>query len=168
MMRGWGYGNGYGRGFGPGMMGRGLAGHGFLLAGPFMFLGLIVAVVMAFAFWRIFRKAGFEGVLGLLILIPVVNVAAILWLALADWPVLRELRHRRAADGEVTGPDHPAHMPTAGPVAPVAPAPMAAPAAVVIPAAAVAPVAAPAPAAPAEQAAPAAAKPKKDKKDKKK
>jgi hypothetical protein len=71
-------------------------------------LGLVALAVMAFAFWQLFRKAGFIGALGLLMLVPGVNLIAMLFLALVDWPVLRELRERRAADGVETGPDHPA------------------------------------------------------------
>jgi hypothetical protein len=40
---------------------------------------------------RIFRKAGFAGALGLLMLVPVVNLFVALYLAFASWPVLAEI-----------------------------------------------------------------------------
>ena len=47
------------------------------------------------AFWRIFTKAGFDGFLSICVLVPIVNVAVILYLGFADWPILRELRTLR-------------------------------------------------------------------------
>ena len=50
--------------------------------------GLILMVVSVWAFWKIFAKAGYNGALSLLMLIPLVNLAVIIWFALADWPNL--------------------------------------------------------------------------------
>jgi len=64
---------------------------------------LVVAFVLCFClvpFWKIFEKAGYPGVLGLLMAVPFVNFVVLLFLAFSDWPVLRQLRaaqERRAA-----------------------------------------------------------------------
>lgn len=69
---------------------------GFLPGGPItsvVILGLFVVtlVVLAVVFYKLFQKAGFAGVLGLLMLVPVVNLGVALYLAFAEWPVLTEL-----------------------------------------------------------------------------
>ena len=46
----------------------------------------LCAVLIAMPFWRICRKSGYPGSLGLLILIPPLGLALIYWLAFADWP----------------------------------------------------------------------------------
>ena len=52
---------------------------------------LIVAVLPLIAFWRIFSKAGYPGALGILMIVPVVNLVMFFFLAFAEWPVLKEL-----------------------------------------------------------------------------
>lgn len=83
MARGYG-----GYGYGP-MAGR-FAGHGFFpLGGPmFLLVALAVTVLLVVVFWRIYAKAGFPGVLGLLMLVPGVNLGAMAFLAFAEWPAL--------------------------------------------------------------------------------
>ena len=49
-------------------------------------------------FWKIFEKAGYPGVLGLLMLVPIVNFVVLLFLAFSDWPVLRQLRAAQVRD----------------------------------------------------------------------
>lgn len=56
--------------------------------GPFMFL--LMAALVVVPFWRIFTKAGYSGWFSLLMLVPVVNIAALYFLAFADWPRLRD------------------------------------------------------------------------------
>jgi hypothetical protein len=51
---------------------------------------LFIAAIIIFPFWKIFSKAGFPGWYGLLILIPVGNIIMLLFLAFAEWPVLRK------------------------------------------------------------------------------
>ncbi len=60
-------------------------------------------LIMGFSvlvWWRIFSKAGYSGALGLLILIPVVNLIAVCVLAFAQWPLEQEVKRLRAATGE--------------------------------------------------------------------
>lgn len=72
--------------------------RGGLLLPPGMMLVLLGlgAVVTGVAFWQIYRKAGLSGALGLLMIIPGVNLVMMLWFAFTEWPVLKELREQRA------------------------------------------------------------------------
>ncbi len=124
---GGGYGRGFGHGFGRGFGGPGGFGHHAMgpfgaIGGIFMLLVTIgVIAVVVFAFWELFKKAGYPGAYGLLMLIPLVNIGVVLFLAFSDWPVLRELRAARGAATPV--PDVVA--PAAEPVAEAAPPPAA-------------------------------------------
>ena len=53
---------------------------------------VILAVVVTWLYCRIFSKAGYCWALGLLTLVPIVNVVMLCVLGLSDWPVLKELR----------------------------------------------------------------------------
>ncbi|MCX6143077.1 MAG: hypothetical protein NTZ35_07645 [Ignavibacteriales bacterium] len=48
------------------------------------------AVLLVLPYWFIFRKAGFDPNLSLLMLIPLVNVAMLFYLAFAEWPILKQ------------------------------------------------------------------------------
>jgi hypothetical protein len=52
----------------------------------FVFL-LVIAVVFVVGWWRIFARAGYPGIMGLAMLIPVVNAVAFLWFAFLPWPI---------------------------------------------------------------------------------
>lgn len=57
---------------------------------------LVVFTVLAFPFlvvpfWKIFSKAGYPGIMGVVMLIPLLNVVMLFFLGFSDWPVLREL-----------------------------------------------------------------------------
>ena len=52
-------------------------------------------VLFLVANWKIWSKAGFNGALSLLMLIPLVNIVAVLYFAFAEWPI-----HRRLAGAE--------------------------------------------------------------------
>lgn len=54
----------------------------FLVAGGFVVLPT----------WKIFSKAGYPGILSLLILVPLLNVVVWCFLGFSEWPVLKELR----------------------------------------------------------------------------
>ena len=51
---------------------------------------MIVLIIALFPFWKISTKAGFPGVMALLILVPLVNLIFLYYLALAPWPALQE------------------------------------------------------------------------------
>ena len=51
---------------------------------------LIIATIIVLPFWRICQKAGYPGIMALLVFIPVVNLIFLYWFAFADWPVARK------------------------------------------------------------------------------
>ena len=58
---------------------------------------LLAGLAPLLAFWKIFSKAGYPGVMGLTMLVPLLNVVMVLFLAFSEWPVLKEveaLRHK--------------------------------------------------------------------------
>lgn len=57
-----------------------------------IFLALIVVVIKVLIFCKIFSKAGYCWALGLLMLVPIVNIIMPFVLAFADWPIQKELR----------------------------------------------------------------------------
>jgi hypothetical protein len=56
-------------------------------------LGLICLIILLF--WKIFKKAGFPGILGLVMIVPILNLIVTFWFAYTEWPVLRELNALR-------------------------------------------------------------------------
>ena len=64
-----------------------------LFYGIFMLVVFVLTVVIA---WRIVGKTGHPGALGLLALVPLVNMIFALYLAFSEWPIERELRALRA------------------------------------------------------------------------
>ena len=92
---------------------------GFLPGGPLasifvVALFAVTLIVLAIAFYRLYQKAGFSGAIGLLMLVPVVNLGVALYLAFAEWPVLAELARVKllAASVAATAATGPAVPPT--------------------------------------------------------
>ncbi len=52
----------------------------------------MTAVLTVIPFWRICSKAGFPGVLSLLMLLPIANIILPFYLAFAEWPVLKQMK----------------------------------------------------------------------------
>jgi hypothetical protein len=61
----------------------------FVLIG---FLVLTIAVIKVLIWCKLFSKAGYSWALGLLTLLPIVDIVMYFFLAFADWPVRKELR----------------------------------------------------------------------------
>jgi len=57
-----------------------------------IFFALIVVIIKVLIFCKIFSKAGYCWALGLLMLVPIVNIIMPFVLAFADWPIQKELR----------------------------------------------------------------------------
>jgi uncharacterized membrane protein len=55
-------------------------------------VGLILTIAIIWIYCKIFAKAGYCWALGLLMLVPIVNIIMLCVLAMGDWPVLNELR----------------------------------------------------------------------------
>ncbi len=66
----------------------------------FFLMGLVATVIFLVANWKIATKAGYQGVLSLLMLIPVVNLVIYLMFAFGEWPIERDLRELRARVGK--------------------------------------------------------------------
>jgi hypothetical protein len=64
---------------------------GVLVVLYIMVIAVIVAVTVL-VWWKICKKAGFSGWLGLLMIVPIANIVLPLVIAFSDWPVLKELR----------------------------------------------------------------------------
>jgi uncharacterized membrane protein len=62
-------------------------------------VGLILTIAIIWIYCKIFAKAGYCWALGLLMLVPIVNIIMLCVLAMGDWPVLRELRQLRQQAG---------------------------------------------------------------------
>ena len=59
----------------------------FLIVLPF---ALMFAVLPVIAFWKICSRVGFDGALGLLMLLPIANIILPLYVAFAKWPALTQ------------------------------------------------------------------------------
>lgn len=65
------------------------------IGAPELLIVLMMAVIGLVPFFQIFRKAGYPGLLAVLMLIPLVNVIMLFFLGFSDWPVLKQLRNLR-------------------------------------------------------------------------
>jgi hypothetical protein len=59
------------------------------------FLSLIALFLGGLVWWRIYAKTGHGGPLGLLMLLPLVNVVMLFVLAFGEWPIQAELKRLR-------------------------------------------------------------------------
>ena len=50
---------------------------------------LVIAIVVVIPAWRICQRTGYPGWMGVLILIPIVNLVLLYFIAFSDWPVER-------------------------------------------------------------------------------
>ena len=49
---------------------------------------LIFAALIVWPFWRVCEKAGYPGIMALLVFVPIVNIILLYWFAFANWPSL--------------------------------------------------------------------------------
>jgi uncharacterized membrane protein YhaH (DUF805 family) len=66
------------------------------------FVILVIVAVKLLICCKIFSNAGYSWALGLLMLIPIVNIIMAFFLAFADWPVRRELRSLQQKQSNTT------------------------------------------------------------------
>lgn len=75
--------------------------HGLMGSG--MGVGWLIGVVLIiWPLWRICQKAGYPGALSLLVLVPLANLGLLYFLALAEWPVLKEHARKQTAPSAPT------------------------------------------------------------------
>lgn len=65
-----------------------------MAAGHWLWM-VFIAVVAVIPVWRICKRTGYPGWLGLLILVPILNLALLYFLAFSDWPANK----KRLQDG---------------------------------------------------------------------
>lgn len=53
---------------------------------------LVMAIVVVVPVWRICQRTGYPGWLGLLILVPLINLGLLYFIAFSDWPADRKER----------------------------------------------------------------------------
>ncbi len=53
---------------------------------------LVMAIVVVVPAWRICQRTGYPGWLGLLILVPLINLGLLYFIAFSDWPADRKER----------------------------------------------------------------------------
>lgn len=70
-----------------------------VFAGLIVITCLIIRIVIIWVYCKIFSKAGYSWALGLLTLIPIVNLIMLCVLGFGDWPALKELRQLRQQMG---------------------------------------------------------------------
>lgn len=59
---------------------------------------LVWAAIVVVPFWRICQKAGYPGALGILMVIPLVNLVFLYYLAFATWPTQKSMPPTSGAD----------------------------------------------------------------------
>jgi hypothetical protein len=69
-----------------------IAAFGIVFMFVFLVIGLLMTILMAWVYCRIFSKAGYCWALGLLMFVPIANIIMPFVLAFGDWPVHKELR----------------------------------------------------------------------------
>jgi hypothetical protein len=53
-----------------------------------------IMIITVFPFWMICAKTGFPGWISLAIFIPILNIALLFFLALAEWPALKNVHQQ--------------------------------------------------------------------------
>ena len=69
-----------------------------------LFFALASIVLTIVIWWKILSKAGFPGALGLLALVPLVNLICLIIFAFAEWPIQKELKAYRAMTSQTPSP----------------------------------------------------------------
>ncbi len=69
---------------------------GFCFLAAYLVVILLITALMVVVFCKIFSKSGYHWAMGFICLVPGVgSLVAMLILAFADWPILKELRSLR-------------------------------------------------------------------------
>ncbi len=58
-------------------------------------IALVCAAIIIIPFWKIFSKAGYNGTLSILMVIPIVGIVLLFYLAFSRWPIERKLRQEK-------------------------------------------------------------------------
>jgi hypothetical protein len=66
------------------MMGNNMFGH-TMWAGHWLWM-LVIGIIVVIPAWRLCQRMGYPGPMGILILIPIVNLFLLYFLAFSPWP----------------------------------------------------------------------------------
>ena len=64
---------------------------GVLIILAFILFWLAIVALFILIWWNILKKIGYHPALALLMLVPVANLALLLFLAFSEWPIQKEL-----------------------------------------------------------------------------
>ena len=68
-------------------------------------LFVLMAMAIAVTVWGLlYRKAGYSFWLGLVMVVPLANLAMLIWFLVAKWPIQQELERLRALQGQTSLP----------------------------------------------------------------
>jgi hypothetical protein len=67
----------------------------FLMILAIGLIAVVVSIIKALIFCKIFSKTGYHWALGLLMLLPIADLIMVLILAFGNWPIRRELETLR-------------------------------------------------------------------------
>lgn len=70
------------------MMNGNMFGH-TMWAGHWLWM-LIVVIALVIPTWRICQRTGYPGWIGILILVPMVNLILLYFIAFSDWPTVKK------------------------------------------------------------------------------
>ena len=62
-----------------------------------------ILILHIVCYWRVASKAGYPGILSLLMLVPLANFILLLYFAFTDWPIELELRRLRGGSAPPPG-----------------------------------------------------------------
>jgi hypothetical protein len=65
-----------------------------------LFISLVISVLVAVVYCKIYAKAGYPWAMGLLMLIPIVNLVMLLVLAFSEWPIQKQVRQLQQTVGQ--------------------------------------------------------------------
>jgi hypothetical protein len=74
------------------------------LFGVIAVFAVCMAAVMIIPYWKIYSKTGQAGAMALLQLVPLVNIVMLYVLAFSEWPIEREMRTAKEAQGRTGQP----------------------------------------------------------------
>ena len=75
--------------------------------------GMLVIIIAVVIYWRIFSKAGYNGAMGILMLVPIANIIVLCILAFGEWPIYKELKYLRQQATQ--GQQYPTYPPAGTP-----------------------------------------------------
>ncbi|NTW28830.1 MAG: hypothetical protein HGA39_05635 [Coriobacteriia bacterium] len=102
---------------GTGVPGARPGGSSLLMGGvtTWVLIGILAAmlIVLAITFWQAYKRTGRQPALGLLMLIPVVNLGVAFHFAFGEWPILKEMKRLKMVEAMVAEEAQSAGVPEA-------------------------------------------------------